>query len=63
MLATQVASGDAIKTWAKNLALLSDTLVSSDANLRKVIDQGSAASTQMTGLIHGEPGRHRGAAG
>jgi phospholipid/cholesterol/gamma-HCH transport system substrate-binding protein len=51
VLATQVASGDAIKTWAKNLALLSDTLVSSDANLRQVIDQGSAASTQITGLI------------
>ncbi|MFF0340164.1 MCE family protein [Kribbella sp. NPDC004875] len=51
VLATQVASGDAIKTWAKNLALLSDTLVSSDANLRKVIDQGSLASTQVTGLI------------
>ncbi|MET7277657.1 MlaD family protein [Kribbella sp. NPDC005582] len=51
VLATQVASGDAIKTWAKNLALLSDALVGSDANLRKVIDQGSAASTQLTGLI------------
>ena len=51
VLATQVASGDAIKTWAKNLALLSDTLVSSDANLRQVIDQGSAASQQVTGLI------------
>jgi phospholipid/cholesterol/gamma-HCH transport system substrate-binding protein len=51
VLATQVASGDAIKTWAKNLALLSDTLVSSDANLRQVIDQGSAASAQVTGLI------------
>jgi phospholipid/cholesterol/gamma-HCH transport system substrate-binding protein len=51
VLATQVASGDAIKTWAKNLALLSDTLVSSDTNLRKVIDQGSLASTQLTGLI------------
>ena len=51
VLATQVASGDAIKTWAKNLALLSDTLVSSDSNLRKVIDQGSVASTQITGLI------------
>ncbi|MDX2971701.1 MlaD family protein [Kribbella solani] len=51
VLATQVASGDAIKTWAKNLALLSGTLVSSDANLRKVIDQGSAASSQLTGLI------------
>ncbi|MFB6721830.1 MCE family protein [Kribbella sp. NPDC056345] len=51
VLATQVASGDAIKTWAKNLALLSDALVGSDANLRKVIDQGSAASTQITGLI------------
>ncbi|MEU4190932.1 MlaD family protein [Kribbella sp. NPDC026611] len=51
VLATQVASGDAIKTWAKNLALLSDTLVSSDTNLRQVIDQGSLASTQLTGLI------------
>jgi phospholipid/cholesterol/gamma-HCH transport system substrate-binding protein len=51
VLATQVAGGDAIKTWAKNLALLSDTLVSSDANLRQVIDQGSAASEQVTGLI------------
>ncbi|NIK56465.1 MCE family protein [Kribbella shirazensis] len=51
VLATQVASGDAIRTWAKNLALLSDTLVSSDANLRTVIDQGSLASTQVTGLI------------
>jgi phospholipid/cholesterol/gamma-HCH transport system substrate-binding protein len=51
VLATQVASGDAIKTWAKNLALLSDTLVSSDTNLRAVIDNGSAASQQLTGLI------------
>lgn len=51
VLATQVASGDAIKTWAKNLALLSDTLVSSDTNLRAVIDNGSAASQQITGLI------------
>lgn len=51
VLATQVASGDAIKTWAKNLALLSDTLVSSDADLRQVIDQGSGASQQVTALI------------
>lgn len=51
VLATQVASGDAIRTWAKNLALLSDTLVSSDSSLRSVIDQGSGASQQLTGLI------------
>ncbi|HWD81988.1 MAG TPA: MCE family protein, partial [Kribbella sp.] len=51
VLATQVASGDAIKTWAKNLALLSDTLVASDKSLRTVVDQGSFASTQLTGLI------------
>jgi phospholipid/cholesterol/gamma-HCH transport system substrate-binding protein len=51
VLATQVASGDAIQTWAKNLALLSDTLVASDANIRQVIDQGSAASEQVTALI------------
>jgi phospholipid/cholesterol/gamma-HCH transport system substrate-binding protein len=51
VLATQVASGDAIKTWAKNLALLSDTLVSSDADLRSVIDNGSTATEQLTALI------------
>ncbi|TWD79519.1 phospholipid/cholesterol/gamma-HCH transport system substrate-binding protein [Kribbella amoyensis] len=51
VLATQVGSGDAIRTWAKNLALLSDTLVGSDADLRKVIDQGSGASEQLSGLI------------
>ncbi|GAA1136855.1 MlaD family protein [Kribbella jejuensis] len=51
VLATQVASGDAIKTWAKNLALLSDTLVASDKSLRTVVDQGSFASSQLTGLI------------
>jgi phospholipid/cholesterol/gamma-HCH transport system substrate-binding protein len=51
VLATQVASGDAIRTWSKNLALLSDTLVSSDASLRSVIDNGSGASEQVTALI------------
>ncbi|WP_133800706.1 MCE family protein [Kribbella caucasensis] len=51
VLATQVASGDAIRTWAKNLALLSDTLVASDKPLRTVIDQGSGASEQVTALI------------
>lgn len=51
VLATQVASGDAIRTWAKNLALLSDTLVASDKPLRTVIEQGSGASEQVTALI------------
>jgi len=51
VLATQVASGDHIKTWAKNLALLSDTLVTSDADLRAVVDNGSVASQQLTALI------------
>jgi phospholipid/cholesterol/gamma-HCH transport system substrate-binding protein len=51
VLATQVASGDHIKTWAKNLALLSETLVTSDADLRAVVDNGSVASKQLTALI------------
>jgi len=51
VLGTQVASGDYIKQWAKNVALLSDTLASSDSDLRAVIDNGSAASRQVTGLI------------
>ncbi|MFC0628713.1 MCE family protein [Kribbella deserti] len=51
VLATQVASGNHLKTWAKNLALLSQTLVSSDAELRAVIDNGSAATQQLNALI------------
>ncbi|WP_328990872.1 MCE family protein [Kribbella sp. NBC_01245] len=51
VLATQVATGDHLKTWAKNLALLSQTLVTSDAELRAVIDNGSAATRQLTALI------------
>jgi phospholipid/cholesterol/gamma-HCH transport system substrate-binding protein len=51
VLTTQVESGDHIKTWAKNIALLSDTLASSDTDLRAVIDNGSAAGRQVTALI------------
>jgi phospholipid/cholesterol/gamma-HCH transport system substrate-binding protein len=51
VLGTQVATGNYIKQWAKNVALLSDTLASSDTDLRSVIDNGSAASEQVTGLI------------
>ena len=50
-LTTQVASGNHIKTWAKNVALLSGTLSSSDANLRAVIDNGSVAGQQVNALI------------
>jgi phospholipid/cholesterol/gamma-HCH transport system substrate-binding protein len=51
VLATQVASGDHLKTWAKNLALLSDALAASDVDLRSVIDNGTVASRQLTQLI------------
>lgn len=47
----QIASADHIRQWAKNTALLTDTLVNSDADLRKLIDQGDAAALQVNGLL------------
>jgi phospholipid/cholesterol/gamma-HCH transport system substrate-binding protein len=52
VLAGQIASGDHIKQWAENVALLSDQLSKSDADLRAVIDNGTTASEQVTGLIN-----------
>lgn len=43
VLNTQVASGSYIRAWARDLALLSDTLVASDPDLRKLIGPGATA--------------------
>ena len=51
VLQTQIDSASAIDTFSKNLALLSDTLVRSDRDIRRVIDSGSAAANTMRSFI------------
>ena len=47
VLRTQLDSASAIQSFARDIALLSDTLVSSDADLRRVIANGSATADQL----------------
>ena len=51
MLHGQIDSTSAIQTFARDLALFSGTLAGSDADLRKVIDNGSATATQLRTFI------------
>jgi phospholipid/cholesterol/gamma-HCH transport system substrate-binding protein len=51
VLATQRASGSAIKSFAEDLADLSDTLRTSDGDLRKVLDGGIVTAEQVRTLI------------
>ncbi len=51
VLDTQRASGSAIRSFASDLADLSDTLVKADPDLRTVLDQGVATANQLDGLI------------
>lgn len=51
VLGGQIASADHIRQWAKNTALLTTTLVNSDADLRKLIDQGDSAAQQVNLLL------------
>jgi phospholipid/cholesterol/gamma-HCH transport system substrate-binding protein len=43
----QVATGDAIRSFARDLRLFSGTLAGHDRDLRRVIDTGSATATQL----------------
>jgi len=47
VLKTQLDSASNIQSFARDLALLSDTLVQSDPDLRRVIDSGSATANQL----------------
>jgi len=47
VLRTQVDSATAIRSFAKNLALFTGSLAGSDADLRKVIESGSATANQL----------------
>ncbi len=51
MLATQRESGSAIKSFAADLADFSDTLRTSDGDLRKLLDNGVVASRELKRLI------------
>lgn len=51
VLATQRESGPAIKSFAEDLADLSETLRNSDGDLRKVFDNGIVASQELRALI------------
>lgn len=52
VLNTQVASGSYIRAWARDLALLSDTLVVSDPDLRKLIGPGSVAVSTVNTIFN-----------
>jgi phospholipid/cholesterol/gamma-HCH transport system substrate-binding protein len=47
VLTTQLDKASAIRSFAKDLSLFSDTLVSSDRDLRRVIENGSATANQL----------------
>lgn len=51
VLQTQIDSGSAIRTFSTNLALLSDTLVRSDGDIRRVIDSGGTAANVLRDFI------------
>jgi phospholipid/cholesterol/gamma-HCH transport system substrate-binding protein len=51
VLDTQRASGSAIKSFSADLADLSDTMRTSDGDLRKILDNGVVASQELRTLI------------
>lgn len=51
VLQTQIDKEDDIKTFSTNLALLSDTLKSSDRDLRTVVDQGPVTAQRLRQVI------------
>ncbi len=47
----QIASESALRTFARDLSLFSDTLAGSDTDIRRLLDTGSAATTQLRTFI------------
>ena len=47
VLQTQVDKGSAIRSFSRDLALFSGTLADNDANLRRLIDEGSATANEL----------------
>jgi phospholipid/cholesterol/gamma-HCH transport system substrate-binding protein len=51
VLGTQIDKTSAIKSFARDLALFSDTVASSDTDLRRVIENGSATANQLRSFL------------
>jgi phospholipid/cholesterol/gamma-HCH transport system substrate-binding protein len=51
VLRTQLDKSSAIKAFSRNLALVSDTLAGSDADLRTLISNGSATANQLRSFL------------
>jgi phospholipid/cholesterol/gamma-HCH transport system substrate-binding protein len=52
VLATQIDKTSAIKSFAHDLSLFSDTLAASDQDLRRVIDNGSVTANQLRSFLN-----------
>jgi phospholipid/cholesterol/gamma-HCH transport system substrate-binding protein len=53
VLATQAASADAIRRWAKGLAELTATVRGSDPDIRALLANGPPAATELVALLDG----------
>ena len=53
VLATQVASADAIRRWAKGLAELTATVRAADPDIRALLANGPPAATELVALLDG----------
>ncbi len=51
VLKTQTDKGSAIKSFSRDLASLTDTLKGSDADIRKLIDNGDSAAYELDSLL------------
>ncbi len=51
VLSTQLDKASAIRSFARDLAAFSDTLASSDGDLRTVIENGSATATELRSFL------------
>ncbi len=51
VLRGQIASSDAIRSFARDLRLFSGTLAGHDRDLRRVIDNGSVTATELRGFL------------
>ena len=51
VLQTQIDKQGQLSTFSKNLALVSDTLVDADPDLRRLVDQGTVGARNLNGLV------------
>jgi phospholipid/cholesterol/gamma-HCH transport system substrate-binding protein len=51
VLRTQAAKGSALRSFARNLALFTGTVAGSDADLRRLVDDGSATTMELRDFL------------